>query len=202
MKLYTSPKQLRDYSARAFASIPAMLLAAGFPSTMAQSAQAAGFKIANIHFETNASACDMGIRIAFDTEGLTEGRVQDPNGATVYKFEAVGGMKNTGGQTEGFLEGIDPQIKEIVAALGCGPSGEGVSTLNAFRSSWPRGRYAFHGEIGGPNGAKMDGRDELTYKIPAGPKILAPSNGTVLPDAPILIRWRPVTTAILPRLGP
>ena len=137
MKLYTSSRQLRDCSATAFASIPAMLLAAGLASTMAQSAQAAGFKIANIHFETNASACDMGIRIAFDTEGLTEGRVQDPKGVTVYKFEAVGGMKNTGGQTEGSVEGIKRQIKEIVAALGCGPSNEGVSTLNAFRSSWP-----------------------------------------------------------------
>jgi Fibronectin type III domain len=202
MKLYTSSRQLRDCSATAFASIPAMLLAAGLASTMAQSAQAAGFKIANIHFETNASACDMGIRIAFDTEGLTEGRVQDPKGVTVYKFEAVGGMKNTGGQTEGSVEGIKRQIKEIVAALGCGPSDEGVSTLNAFRSSWPPGTYTFHSEIGGPNGTKLDGRDELTYKIPAGPKILAPSNGAVVPDASALIRWRPVTTAILPRLGP
>ena len=31
------------------------------------------FKLTNIHFETNSSACDMGIQISFDTDGITEG---------------------------------------------------------------------------------------------------------------------------------
>ena len=49
------------------------------------------FKITNIHFETNASACDMGIQISFDTDGVSEGSVKDPNGQVVYEFGAVGG---------------------------------------------------------------------------------------------------------------
>src|SRR5947208_12315925 len=88
------------------------------------------FKVTNVHFETNASACDMGIQIAFDTQGLTQGSVTDPHGNTVYSFRSAGGMKSTGGQTEGFLEGIEPQITELIQALGCAPSKEeGTSSL-------------------------------------------------------------------------
>jgi hypothetical protein len=55
------------------------VLAAGL--TLATTAQAQAepvpaepFKVANIHFETKASACDMGIQIIFDTDGITAGR--------------------------------------------------------------------------------------------------------------------------------
>ena len=55
------------------------------------------FKVANIHFETNASACDMGIQLIFDTEGITEGSVEAPNGKTIYSFRSKGAMRATGG---------------------------------------------------------------------------------------------------------
>src|SRR5436190_4570165 len=201
MKLYTSPKQLCDPSAKTFVSVPAMLLAAGLTcAMMAQSARAAGFKITNIHFETNASACDMGIQIAFDNEGVTEGAVQDPNGVTVYSLNSAGAMKATGGQTEGFLEGIEPQIKELLSALGCAPSTEeGTSTLAALFAAWPAGSYTFTGRR---NGATLQGHDRLTHHIPAGAKVLAPLKGAVLSDAAVLIRWKPVTAPIVHTLGP
>src|SRR5262245_62695616 len=82
------------------------------------------FKVASIHFETNASACDMGIQIKFDTEGITRGSVRDPDGHWIYSFQSAQGMKATGGQTEGFLEGVEPQITELLTALGCEPSDE------------------------------------------------------------------------------
>ena len=72
------------------------------------------FKVANIHFETNASACDMGIQIIFDTGGITDGFVKSPKGQMIYQFRSKGGMKATGGQTEGFLEGVEPQITELL----------------------------------------------------------------------------------------
>jgi len=82
------------------------VLAAGL--TLATTAQAQAepvpaepFKVANIHFETNASACDMGIQIIFDTDGITAGLVRDPNGRRIYSFASAGGMKAIGGQTEG-----------------------------------------------------------------------------------------------------
>jgi hypothetical protein len=158
------------------------------------------FKVANIHVETNASACDMGIQIAFDTGGITAGLVRDPAARKIYEFESAAGMKTTGGQTEGFLEGIEPQITELISALGCEPSDEeGEMSLAAFIAAWPAGPYAFKG-IG--TAGTFRGEDELTYHIPAGPKIIAPDKGAVVPDAALLVRWRPVSEPILPELGP
>jgi hypothetical protein len=41
-----------------------------------------------VHFETNSLACDMGIQIAFDTQGLVEGSVEDSNGRRFTAFAA------------------------------------------------------------------------------------------------------------------
>jgi hypothetical protein len=60
--------------------------------------------------------------------------------------------------------------------------------------------YTFSGTSKG--GAALRGFDRLTHHIPAGPKIIAPSNGATLPNGPVLIRWAPVTKPIIPRLGP
>ena len=46
--------------------------------TPATAAPPEPFKQTNIHFETNASACDMGIQLSFDTDGITEGEIEDP----------------------------------------------------------------------------------------------------------------------------
>ena len=161
------------------------------------------FKVANIHLETNASACDMGIQLGFDTDGVTEGSVKDPKGKTIYQFSAKGGLKATGGQTEGFLEGIEPQITELVSALGCAPSDEeGVSSLGDLFDEFPAGAYTFKGKR---KGAKFEDQATLSHAVPAGAVITAPAPGAIVPDAPLLIDWDPVTAAILtsnPDLGP
>jgi hypothetical protein len=182
----------------------AMSLAAGFTfGTMAQSAHAAiePFKVANIHFETNASACDMGIQIKFDTDGITKGSVKDPHGDMIYSFQTAGGMSATGGQAEGFLEGIEPQIIELVSALGCEPSNEeGVMGLDDLLKTWPAGKYTFEGQR---DAAKFSSQATLTHHIPAGPEVVAPADGYVFPaTTPVIIDWNPVTEAILPELGP
>lgn len=158
------------------------------------------FKVTNVHFETNSSGCDMGIQIAFDTEGLTQGSVTDPNGKQMYSFKSGAGMKATGGQTEGFLEGIEPQLKELMNALGCAPSKEeGTSTLAKLFAEFPQGEYTFSGLH---NGVPISGTDALTYQIPAGPDVTAPSNGAIVPLQHASINWKPVTGPILPYLGP
>src|SRR5262249_18485060 len=115
-----------------------------------------------------------------------------------------GSMKATGGQTEGFLEGIEPQIDELVAALGCAISTEeGTSTLAELFAEWPAGDYTFKGEAKG--GAKFEAKATLSHVIPAGPEIVAPADGTIVPDADLLIQWNAVIAAILtnnPDLGP
>ena len=163
-------------------------------------APAEPFKVANIHFETNASACDMGIQMSFDTEGVTEGSVADPKGRTIYRFQSRGGMKAIGGQTEGFLEGVEPQITELLSALGCEPSDEEeVILLDDLFKAWPAGDYTFRGSR---KGARFEDQATLTHFIPAGPEIVAPAEGVIVPDAPLLIDWEAVTEPILPELGP
>ena len=103
------------------AAVAGVALAAA-ATTPATAAQPQPFKLTNIHFETNASACDMGIQISFDTDGITEGSVEDPNDQVVYSFRAVDGMEGTHDQTEGFQERVEPPIIDLESALGCEPS--------------------------------------------------------------------------------
>ena len=177
------------------ASAPALAIDAG-------EAHAAPFKVANIHFETNASACDMGIQLIFDTEGIIEGFVRSPEGSNIYAFESKAGLKRIGGQTEGFLEGVEPQITELLSALGCDPSDEEEEiSIDKLFNAFPAGPYTFKGT--GKDDAKFKGQAILSHAIPAGAKITAPADGTVVPDnAPLLIDWEAVSEPILPNLGP
>lgn len=157
------------------------------------------FKFANIHFETNASGCDMGIQILFDTDGVTEGSVEDPNEQVVYSFQTAIGMEETHDQTEGFQERVEPPITDLEDELGCEPSPDAI-TLDQLLTAWPAGKYEFEGTSGG---AIFEGIATLSHKVPAGPVITAPEDGAVVPhDRPLLIRWNKVTAAILPKLGP
>ena len=94
------------------AAVGGVALAAA-AATPATAAQPEPFKLTNVHFETNASACDMGIQIFFDTDGVTEVSVEDPNDQVVYSFRAVDGMEGTHDQTEGFQERVEPLHREI-----------------------------------------------------------------------------------------
>ena len=157
------------------------------------------FKQTNIHFETNASACDMGIQMSFDTDGLTEGEVESPFEQVVFSFRAVDGMESTDDLTEMFHERVEPPITDLIDALGCEPSEDAISLAELF-GAWPAGWYEFDGESGG---VEFEGRARLTHKIPAGPDILAPEDGDVVAhDTNLLIRWSKVTGPLLPSLGP
>jgi hypothetical protein len=157
------------------------------------------FKRTNVHFETNASACDMGIQIVFDTDGVTQGAVENPNDRVVYSFGTTRGMEETHDQTEGFQERVEPPIVELENALGCEPSSDAIS-LGAMLNAWPAGTYEFEGTSGG---TEFEGAADLTHKIPAGPVITAPLDGAIVAhDTALTIRWRKVTAPILPSLGP
>ena len=167
--------------------------------TPAAAAPPVPFKQTNIHFETNSSACDMGIQISFDTNGITRGEVENPFEEVVFSLGAVDGLESTHDITEVFQERVEPPITDLEEALGCEPSEDAIS-LTELLANWPAGWYEFDGESGG---VEFEGRARLTHKIPAGPEILAPEDGTVVPhDANLLIRWRKVTGPILPFLGP
>ena len=179
------------------AAIAGVALAAA--ATPATAAQPVPFKQTNIHFETNASACDMGIQMSFDTDGVTVGSVESPYGQEVFRFGAVLGQEGTHDITETFQERVEPPISDLASALGCEPSEDAIS-LTELLSNWPAGWYEFDGESGR---TEFEGKAKLTHKVPAGPEITAPDDGDVVPhDANLLIRWNKVTAPILPFLGP
>lgn len=157
------------------------------------------FKITNIHFETNSSACDMGIQFSFDTDGITEGEIDNPFDQTVFFLRAVRGQEETHDITEVFQERVEPPIVELEQALGCEPSDDAI-TLTELLSNWPAGTYEFDGVTGRE---EFEGAAVLTHKVPAGPVITAPEDGVIVPhDANLTIRWQKVSTPILPFLGP
>lgn len=173
----------------------ALAAAATTPATAAEQP----FKQTNIHFETNASGCDMGIQMSFDTDGITRGAIEDPNEKVVFSFQSVDGMAVTQDITEVFQERVEPPIIDFQSVLGCEPSDDAIS-LNELLATWPAGRYEFEGES---DGVEFEGAARLTHRVPAGPEITAPADGTVVPhDAPLLVTWKKVTKPILPRLGP
>jgi hypothetical protein len=178
------------------AAVAVALMAAATPPTTAAEQP---FKQTNIHFETNASACDMGIQMSFDTEGLTRGSVEDPNEKVVFSFRAVDGMEPTQDISEVFQERAEPPIIDLESALGCEHSDDAISLTELFLT-WPAGVYEFDGES---NGVEFEGTARLTHKVPAGPEIITPEDGAIVPhDAPLLVRWKKVTEPIIPRVGP
>jgi hypothetical protein len=157
------------------------------------------FKFMNIHFETNASGCDMGIQILFDTDGVTELWIENPKEEVVFSSQTAVGMEETHDQTEGFQERVEPPIRELEIALGCDPSPDAIS-LRELLTAWPAGIYEFEATSGGVD---FEGERRLTHKIPAGPLITAPKDGAVVPhDQPLAIRWNKATGPILASLGP
>ena len=183
----------------AVAGVGLVAAAAGAPATAAKHEEP--FKQTNIHFETNASACDMGIQMSFDTEGITIGEIENPYGQDVFSLRAVFGMETTGDLTELFQERVEPPITELVNALDCEPEpGAEAISLSELLADWPAGWYEFDGTS---RGQEFEGRAKLSHRVPAGPEIIAPEDGAVVSDdSNLLIRWEAVTEPILPFLGP
>ena len=175
-----------------------MVLAAAI-APAAAAAPPEPFKQTNIHFETNSSACDMGVQMSFDTEGITEGEIEGPFEQSVFTLRSVRGLEETHDVTEMFQERVEPPIVELEQALGCEPSEDAI-TLTELLSNWPAGTYEFDGTSGR---TEFEGAAVLTHRIPAGPEILAPEDGAIVAhDANLLIRWRKVTGPLLSYLGP
>ncbi len=164
---------------RHLAVTPTLALAAlaALAATPAMAARPTPFKITNIHFETNSSAYDMGIRMSFDTGGITEGEIENPYGQAVFSLGLLPGMEITHDVTEVFQERVEPPISDLQSALGCEPTPDAIP-LTDLLAACPAGLYEFDGESGGE---EFEGRARLTHKVPAGPQIIAPLDGTVVP---------------------
>lgn len=195
--------QSRRHCPRSSARVTALWLVAGLAccaaAPEASAAKPQPFKFMNVHIETNASGCDMGVQVLFDTDGVTELTIEDPNEQVVFSSQTVFGMEETHDQTEGFQERVEPPIRELETALGCDPDLDAIS-LKDLLDAWPAGIYDFEASS---QGVDFEGEIAFTHKVPAGPVIVAPKDGAIVPhDQHLVVRWKKVTGPILPSLGP
>src|SRR5262245_64441125 len=67
---------------------------------------------ANIHFEYNSSANDLGVQVALDGEDWRTLEIRNPNGKRIFAVEGKRGFAKLG-LTELFFEGAEPSLDEF-----------------------------------------------------------------------------------------
>ena len=151
--------------------ILSVFLAAAVALGLAAPGWAAGFSIAKIYIEYNASANDLGFHVSLDGEHWKTLEIVNPAGTTIAEFEGKEAYAELG-MTEFFFEGAEPNLDEF--------------PLGQLLPKFPEGKYKFIGETVG--GTRLTSMDTLTHAVPAGPVVSADvSAGTVV------IRWNEVT---------
>ena len=148
----------------------------------AGSAAVVPLKDAKLNIEHNATDRDTGFQGFIDSEGWRRLDVHGPGGH-VLSFEGRGSVAKLG-LTELFFETVEPENADV-------PVAEMLAKL-------PEGNYTIAG-VGQENGkstGRTSGTALLTHDIPAGPKLVSPKQGAVVPLRGVIARWQPVTETI------
>jgi hypothetical protein len=139
-------------------------------------------KEAKLNIEHNATDIDTGFQGFIDSDGWSCLEVTGPDGVVLTLLG--GGALGELGLTELFFESVEPEWVDV-------PLAEILSAL-------PEGDYLIEGpaiEAGEPLGWTT-GTALLTHDIPAGPALLAPGEGEVVPVADLVMEWGAVTETI------
>jgi hypothetical protein len=139
-------------------------------------------KEAKLNIEHNATDSDTGFQGFIDSEGWQCLEVTGPDGK-VLRFEGQGSLAELG-LTELFFETVEPENKDV-------PLDEILATL-------PEGDYTIAGPtmIVGESTGPTEGTALLTHDIPAGPELLNPAEGSIVPTTNLVASWGPVTKTI------
>jgi hypothetical protein len=131
---------------------------------------------ARLKFEINSTDHDGGVQVFIDAEEWTTMSIFDPQGNRIFSTQTRGRLARFGG-SELFLESGEPPFSEL--------------PLSKLLKQWPAGVYQFRGT--GADGEVFRGSARLTHRLPAGPKLVSPIEGTA-PQHPrdTVMRWRPV----------
>jgi hypothetical protein len=145
-------------------------------------ASAVRLKEAKLNIEHNATDEDTGFQGFIDSEGWRRLDVRGPSGQ-VLAFEGRGSLARLG-LTELFFETVEPANADV-------PIAEMLAKL-------PAGEYAIAGpgQENGKSTGRTSGTALLTHDIPAGPKLVSPSEDATVPVRGVVARWRPVTQTI------
>jgi hypothetical protein len=131
---------------------------------------------ARLKFEINSTDHDGGVQVYIDAEEWKTMSIFDPQGNRIFSTQTRGRLARFGG-SELFLESGEPPFSEL--------------PLRQLLKQWPAGVYRFRGT--GADGEVFRGSARLTHRLPAGPTLVAPVEGSI-PQKPrdTVMRWRRV----------
>ena len=142
------------------------------------------FEIADIFFELNSTAGDVGVHVSLDGESWKILRVQDPGGREIVELEPKRGAK-TIGLTELFFEGSEPPLVDVSFAR--------------FLELFPQGDYRFLGVTTGNQ--LLRSTDPLTPELPCPVEVVSPPPTTPVAPDQVVIRWKPAPGLFNPDSG-
>ena len=127
-------------------------------------------KDAKLNIEHNATDEDTGFQGFVDSEGWRRLDVRKPGGDRVLTLEGRGSLAKLG-LTELFFESVEPENAEV-------PIDEMLAKL-------PEGNYTISGptQENGRSAGVTRGTAWLTHDIPAGPRLVSPSENATVPTA-------------------
>jgi hypothetical protein len=131
----------------------------------------AGFPIAQIFWEYNSTANDLGVHVSLDAEDWKTVEIVHPNGQTIFRVNGAGGFGQLG-MTELFFEGAEPSLDEF--------------PLEDLLALFPDAKYTFIGVK--VDGHLLQSRPMLSHAIPAGPVVDSHVDGDT-----VEITWEEVT---------
>ena len=140
-------------------------------------------KDAKLNIEHNATDEDTGFQGFVDSEGWRRLDVRKPGGDRVLTLEGRGSLAKLG-LTELFFESVEPENAEV-------PIDEMLAKL-------PEGNYTISGptQENGRSAGVTRGTAWLTHDIPAGPRLVSPSENATVPKRGLVVRWKPVSRTI------
>lgn len=124
--------------------------------------------------EINASDGDIGFHFLMDGDDLTFGKVQRPDGRTIFRAEALRELREQF-FTEMFVESAEPLCFDPTTDDDDENDDEEFVTLADFLALWTAGTYKFLGFSGDERAV---GRTNLTFNLPAAPTNLAYNSET------------------------
>lgn len=162
-----------------------MALAGFLLGAAAPDSRAAEFSEAELYFELNDSAGDLGIHASIDGGPYTTLEIEDSKGRVILWMSAFGRLAQQG-MTQFFLESAEPSFEELAPA--------------AFFRRFPEGKYEI--EAVDRRGKEFEAIVRLSHVLAARPGNIT-ANGVpsvdcdapVIPtiSAPVVVDWDPVT---------
>jgi hypothetical protein len=151
-------------------------------------AHAAPFGEAELYFELNHTASDLGIHSSIDGGAYNELEIYNPKKNTMLRLSATGGLARQG-LTQLFWESAEPTFDELAPAT--------------FFKRFPEGKYRIKAESN--EGEKLTATVNLSHVMAAPASNITVSgvpaavncDAPILPvvTAPVVIEWDPVVTS-------